>query len=200
MDRGSSEKAPPLRFEQHEKQFMNIALAEAWKALQVGEVPVGCALVHSPESTSGKRGSLLATGSNRTNLKCDATCHAEFEAMQKVLRNAGGWGKAQELLRDCVLFVTVEPCIMCAAALARMHIKAVYFGCRNPKFGGNGSILSLHDEPLETNSRAYPSFSGLMADEAVSLLREFYGTGNPNAPKPQRAVVTCKPNLMDLGV
>ena len=94
----------------------------------------------------------------------------------------------KDILRGCELYVTVEPCIMCAAALARIGIKRVYYGCRNDKFGGNGSILSCHSlesmsSDLDTSYHVVP---GVLENEAVELLREFYSRGNPKAPVPHR--------------
>ena len=157
-------------FDEYDRVFMGEAIKAANVALDIGEVPVGCVLVRG--------GNVIAEGSNRTNLTCNATRHAELEAIDHVIRNSC---RPQDALRDCELYVTVEPCIMCAAALARMKIKRVTYGCPNDKFGGNGSILKLHTKP-QMYGHSYPSRGGLCASEAVDLLRSFYARNNPHAP------------------
>lgn len=115
-----------------------------------------------------------------------------------------GWGSNQPLfpvsiLSQCHLYVTVEPCIMCAAALTQVGIGRVVFGCRNDKFGGCGSILSLHELPVESEDDVssdgkclaplncgYPIVAGVMEQEAINLLRSFYNRENFNAPDDKR--------------
>lgn len=128
----------------------------------MGEVPVGCVIV--------SEGIIIGKGRNRTNESGNATRHAEFEAIDEALANTTATGSTWEL------YVTVEPCIMCAAALGIMQIKKVYFGCANPRFGGCGSVLSIH----ETDGTAYPVEGGIMKDEAILLLRQFYQRENEN--------------------
>lgn len=101
-----------------------------------------------------------------------------------------------ENFSNCILYVTCEPCIMCASALSILGIKEVFYGCANEKFGGCGSILSLHlsnSEPLNSGGipqgKGFKCTGGIKASEAVSLFRGFYEQGNPNAPKPHRPVV-----------
>ncbi|KAK1319988.1 hypothetical protein QJS10_CPB04g00571 [Acorus calamus] len=102
--------------------------------------------------------------------------------------------EVSEKFSNCDLYVTCEPCIMCAAALSFLGIRAVYYGCANDKFGGCGSILSLHESNSKQASSAvgqgknFKCTGGIMASEAISLLRSFYEQGNPNAPKPHRQV------------
>ena len=83
-------------------------------------------------------------------------------------------------LRGLDLFVTVEPCIMCAAALSRLRIRRVCFGCHNERFGGCGSVMALHEDGGGGCGAPYPIVSGVRADEAISLLREFYSRSNPS--------------------
>mmetsp|Transcript_23038 Transcript_23038/g.36052 ORF Transcript_23038/g.36052 Transcript_23038/m.36052 type:complete len:152 (+) Transcript_23038:348-803(+) len=126
--------------EDEDAEFMKLAEAEAELALAEGEVPVGCVIV--------KRGKLVVGGHNLTNLNRDATQHAEMVAIDRIWK-----GETEEfeemrqgaLLSQCTLYVTCEPCIMCAAALAMLQVNRVVFGCANDKFGGNGSVLSLHE-------------------------------------------------------
>jgi tRNA-specific adenosine deaminase 2 len=102
----------------------------------VGEVPVGCVIVH--------RGNIIAHGRNATNASLNATRHAEIEAIDRIVGEHGAAG-ALELLRECVLYVTVEPCVMCAAALRIVGLQSVVYGCGNERFGGCGSVLSIHE-------------------------------------------------------
>ena len=85
----------------------------------------------------------------------------------------------------CALYVTCEPCIMCASALSQLGIAKCYFGCRNDKFGGCGSVLSVHDDALG-DAPAISAVSGVREDEAVALMRLFYAQENVNAPEPQK--------------
>ncbi|XVE68247.1 hypothetical protein DITRI_Ditri09bG0052900 [Diplodiscus trichospermus] len=129
-----------------------------------------------------------------------ATRHAEMEAIDVLLekwrRDGLSKSEVSENFSKCVLYVTCEPCIMCAAALSILGIKEVYYGCVNEKFGGCGSILSLHSSCSEPTicgevprRKGFKCTGGLLASEAVSLFRSFYEQGNPNAPKPHRPLV-----------
>ncbi|CAM9644478.1 unnamed protein product [Discosporangium mesarthrocarpum] len=153
---------------------MRAALDEAKKALTVGEVPVGCVLVHNKDLL------VVSSGHNETNLSCNATRHAELVALDRVIQ------EGPELLKECDLFVTCEPCIMCAAALGEVQIRRVVFGCKNDRFGGCGSILSINDCSLPIAHHQYPCKSGVLADEAVSLFKTFYARENARAPEPKR--------------
>jgi len=115
--------------------YMRKALEEGEKGLELEEVPVGCVIVH--------KSTIIATGYNLTNHTRNATRHAEFVAIDKILLHSNGQFTA-DIFQECELYVTCEPCIMCASALLLLRIKIVYFGCRNERFGGCGSVLSLH--------------------------------------------------------
>lgn len=169
--------------------FMELAIAEAKLALERLEVPVGCVIVENKK--------VIASGSNRTNETRNATRHAEMEAIDSLLQQWQKDGLSQsdvaKRFSECVLYVTCEPCIMCAAALSYIGLKEVYYGCANDKFGGCGSILSLHSTSSDNSNiaetKGYKCTGGIMASEAVSLFQTFYERGNPNAPKPHRTVV-----------
>ncbi|OMJ77436.1 hypothetical protein SteCoe_22953 [Stentor coeruleus] len=146
--------------------FMQNALDLAKIALDTGEVPVACVIV--------KDGHIIGEGHNLTTVMKNATKHCEFIAVEDAKT------KHPDIsFQDAILYVTCEPCIMCAEFLALIGIKKVYFGCYNQKFGGNGSILNLHEG-------RYESIGGLYQEEAVNLLKIFYGRGNPNAPPHKR--------------
>ncbi|XP_076938424.1 tRNA-specific adenosine deaminase TAD2-like [Bidens hawaiensis] len=170
----------------HTVAFMKLALEQAKIAFDSLEVPVGCVIVMD--------GKVISCGRNRTNETRNATRHAEMEAIDvlldewKILKLSKA--EVSEMFSKCCLYVTCEPCIMCAAALSFIGIKEVYYGCANDKFGGCGSILSLHTTSCEEDGgKSYKCSGGIMAEEAVSLFRNFYELGNPNAPKPHRQPV-----------
>ncbi|KAF9892394.1 tRNA(adenine34) deaminase [Aspergillus nanangensis] len=113
--------------------FMQQALNMGERALEEGETPVGCVLVYDNK--------IVGCGMNDTNRSMNGTRHAEFIAIEQLLQS-----HPKSILQSTDLYVTVEPCVMCASALRQYRIRSVYFGCRNERFGGTGSILSLHSE------------------------------------------------------
>ncbi|XP_022135334.1 tRNA-specific adenosine deaminase 2 [Momordica charantia] len=171
--------------------FMELAIQQAKLALNSLEVPVGCVIVED--------GMVIATGRNRTTETRNATRHAEMEAIDILIeawkRDGLSTSEVADKFSKCKLYVTCEPCIMCASALSILGIKEVYYGCANDKFGGCGSILSLHLGSCEAHTsgnrqgRGFKCTAGTMASEAVALFRSFYEQGNPNAPKPHRPLV-----------
>lgn len=150
-------------------RYMREALAEGKNALERGEVPVGCVFVDVAKDE------VVARGSNQTNATRNGTSHAELVCIQDLATRCAGD------LSSCELFVTCEPCIMCAAALRMLRIKAVYFGCHNDRFGGNGSVLSLHGGP-----DSYPVHPGILKAEAIELFQDFYTMENRRAPEAKR--------------
>ncbi|XP_074573536.1 tRNA-specific adenosine deaminase TAD2 isoform X2 [Curcuma longa] len=176
-----------------ELRFMELALEQARLALEKLEVPVGCVIV--------KDGKVISSGCNHTSATRNATRHAEMEAIDTLLEEWQKIGFDQlevaDRLSECDLYVTCEPCIMCATALSILGIRKVCYGCANDKFGGCGSVLSLHEitEKLARGAlpgKGFECEGGVMADEAVALFRCFYEQGNPNAPKPHRPVRICQ--------
>uniref|UniRef100_A0A8C4QQU3 CMP/dCMP-type deaminase domain-containing protein n=1 Tax=Eptatretus burgeri TaxID=7764 RepID=A0A8C4QQU3_EPTBU len=124
---------------------------------------------------------VVCRGSNEVNVTKNATRHAELVAADEVL----SWCQKQSLAPDSVfphttLYVTVEPCIMCTAALRFLRIKAVVYGCRNERFGGCGSVLSVHSDNLPNTGKSYQCISGHRAQEAVDMLKSFYRGQNPH--------------------
>lgn len=157
------------------QRFMRLALEEATRALNGGEIPVGCVIVKGDE--------VIATGSNRTNDSRNGCRHAEIEAIDYLVLQRG---LDVSEFRCCELYVTCEPCIMCAAALSLVGIGRVYFGCRNERFGGNGSILSVHQEAERLSQHSYPIEEGLLKDEAIEIFQRFYMSENRRAPEQKR--------------
>ncbi|KAK1444290.1 cytidine deaminase [Babesia gibsoni] len=160
-------------------RFMDEAIAEARGALERGEVAVGCVIVDKEE------GVVVARAGNSTNQKHNSTWHCEFGAIDTLFSLVPGGKIGSDNKEDLhkfmsryALFVTCEPCIMCTTALQIVGLTQVYYGCRNEKFGGCGSVLSLHTgygslSPLNCHG-------GTQAGEAIALLQTFYSSGNPN--------------------
>ncbi|KAI0074480.1 cytidine deaminase-like protein [Panus rudis PR-1116 ss-1] len=170
--------------------WMKVAMEMAEEALGASEVPVGCVFV--------RNNTVIAKARNRTNELRNATRHAELEAIDEILSD-------KELtpnrmirypLSETTLYVTVEPCIMCASALRQMGIKEVYYGCGNERFGGCGSVLGVNEAYVNQNFATivaldhprhppYKAEGGYLREQAIMVLRRFYITENTNAPKPK---------------
>ncbi len=154
-------------------ELMREALKEAHVAFHKGEVPVGCVIA--------RNGQVIARGQNKPNQSKDATTHAEFVAIDELVEREGD----SYVFHDCDLYVTVEPCIMCASALLILGFRRVFFGCSNQRFGGCGSVLTLCDRD-QVPYAGYECIAGLYGDEAIALLKRFYETANPNIPESER--------------
>lgn len=150
--------------------YMGKALEMAEKALTTGETPVGCVFVAN--------GAVIGSGMNDTNKSFNGTRHAEIVAISEVLES-----HPSSVFAFTDLYVTVEPCIMCASILRQYRIRSVYYGCGNERFGGNGSVLSIHLDP--SIDPPYASHGGLYREEAIMLLRRFYIQQNEKAPNPR---------------
>jgi tRNA(adenine34) deaminase len=144
-----------------DEHFMRLALREAERALEHDDVPIGCVLVHS--------GEVVGAAPNERELRGDPTAHAEIIALREAARALGGWR-----LLDTVLYVTLEPCAMCAGAIVLARVPRVVYGTVDPKAGAAGSVLDVLGEP-RLNHRPEVA-GGLLAEESAALLREFFGT------------------------
>lgn len=140
---------------------MKIALEEARKAEAHGDVPIGAAIFRD--------GELLARAGNERELRRDPTAHAEVLAIQAAAAALGGWR-----LPGATLYVTLEPCAMCAGAIVLARIPTVVFGARDPKAGAAGSVLDVLAEPA-LNHRP-EVIAGVLEEECAALLREFFAT------------------------
>ena len=138
---------------------MALALDEARLAGSVGEVPVGAAVV--------KDGRIVATGRNRPRAAHDPTAHAEIEAIRAAARLCG-----DERLAGCDLYVTLEPCTMCAAAISFARIRRLYYGASDPKGGAVESGVRFFEAP--TCHHSPEVYGGLRESEAAELLRDFF--------------------------
>jgi tRNA(adenine34) deaminase len=142
---------------------MRLALAQADAARQAGEVPVGAVIVRR-----GAEGlELIASGHNRPITTHDPTAHAEIVALREAARRLGNYR-----LPECELFVTLEPCAMCAMALMHARFKRVVFGATDPKTGAAGSVLNLFAEPRLNHHTAVTG--GVLAEPCGEILRAFF--------------------------
>src|SRR5216684_8111498 len=139
--------------------FMEQALAEARAASQGGEVPVGCVIVRD--------GALIARGRNATMAARDPTAHAEMLAIR-----AAAAALASERLADCDLYVTLEPCPMCAAAISFARIRRLYYGAPDPKGGAVENGVRFYESP--TCHHRLEVYGGMGESEAAVLLRDFF--------------------------
>ena len=143
---------------EHEK-YMHEALALAREAAAGGEVPVGCVIV-SPD------GVIVGRGRNRREELPDATAHAEVEAIRAACAALGTWN-----LSGCALFVTLEPCPMCAGAIINSRLSPVIYGAKEPNSGSVGSVINLFEERYGHRPAVY---GGVLAEECAALLAEFF--------------------------
>jgi tRNA(adenine34) deaminase len=139
--------------------FMEMALDEARAAGEAGEVPVGCVIVHD--------GAVLARAGNRTLADADPTAHAEMVAIRAAAAMLGS-----ERLTACDLYVTLEPCAMCAGAVSFARIRRLYYGASDPKGGAVDSGVKFFASP--TCHHQPEVYSGLAEAEAAALLKEFF--------------------------
>lgn len=163
-------------------QFMRIAIKLARYALDHGETPVAAILVHKPTNA------ILGYGMNDTNRSGCGIAHAEFEAVAQLKKRIGR-DKLVRLAPQIALYVTVEPCIMCASMVKQLGIGRTVFGCGNERFGGNGTVLSINKDPATPFGGASMSklevIPGILRKEAIMLLRYFYVRQNDRAPVPR---------------
>ena len=150
-----------MSFFPRDEYFMRLALREAEAALEHDDVPIGCVMVQG--------GELIAAARNERELRGDPTAHAEILALREAARHLGNWR-----LLDTVLYVTLEPCAMCAGAIVLGRVPRVIYAAPDPKAGAAGSVLDVLAEP-QLNHRPEVS-GGLLAEEAAALLRTFFGS------------------------
>ena len=142
----------------HEK-YMKAAIKQAKKAYDLGEVPIGCVIVHE--------GKIIGRGYNRRNTDKNTLAHAEITAINKASKKIGDWR-----LEECTLYVTLEPCQMCAGAIVQARITEVAMGCMNPKAGCGGSILNILEMP-EFNHQV-KVVRGILEESCSQMLKDFF--------------------------
>lgn len=142
-----------------EEKFMGEALKQAAKAASIGETPIGAVIVHN--------GKIIARGYNKRETKKNALMHAEIIAIDKACKKLGGWR-----LPDCDIYVTLEPCPMCAGAIVNARINNVYFGAYDYKSGCAGSKTNLFEAGLFNHNVNVTG--GIMEKECANILTEFF--------------------------
>jgi tRNA(adenine34) deaminase len=144
-----------------DEYFMRLALREASRALEHDDVPIGAVIVHN--------GEVVGAGHNEREVRADPTAHAEMVALREAARALGSWR-----LLDSVMYVTLEPCAMCAGAIVLARVPRVVFGTRDPKAGAAGSVLDVLHEP-RLNHRPQVQ-SGLLDEDCADILRAFFSS------------------------
>ncbi len=142
-----------------QEKYMKQAIREARKAYALGEVPIGCVIVNE--------GKIIGRGYNRRNTDKSTLSHAEITAIKKASKKMGDWR-----LEGCTLYVTLEPCQMCAGAIVQARIDEVVMGSMNPKAGCGGSVLNLLEMP-EFNHQVKVT-RGIMEEECSQMLTNFF--------------------------
>lgn len=142
-----------------DEYYMQEALKEARKAFDLGEVPVGCVIVRD--------GEIIARGHNLTETEKDPTVHAEMNALREAAKKLGGWR-----LPGCSVYVTCEPCSMCAGAMVWARIEKLYIGADDPKAGACGSVLNVA-QSSSLNHRIQIE-RGILKDECGQIMKDFF--------------------------
>jgi tRNA(adenine34) deaminase len=140
---------------------MRLALREAERALENDDVPIGAVVVHE--------GEVIGAAHNERELRNDPTAHAEMLALREAARSLANWR-----ILDAALYVTLEPCAMCAGAIVLARVPRVIYGAADPKAGAAGSVLDVLDEPRLNH---HPTVTGgLLAQDSAELLRDFFAS------------------------
>ena len=142
-----------------EEKFMKEALREAQKAYEKLEIPVGAVIV--------KDGKIIARAHNQKETKFDTTCHAEILAIQKASKKLKSWR-----LLDCEMYITLEPCSMCAGAIINSRIKKVYIGTMDEKTGAVGSVFNLFNDYTFNHKVEYET--GILKNECEDIIKSFF--------------------------
>lgn len=150
-------------------KYMKDAIKQAKKAFQIKEVPIGCVIVHENK--------IIARGYNKRNTSKNPLAHAELIAIRKASKAVGDWR-----LEDCTMYITLEPCQMCAGAIVQSRMKRVVIGSMNPKAGCAGSILNLLEMP-QFNHRVEVT-RGVLDEECSAMLSEFFKKLREDKKKP----------------
>jgi tRNA(adenine34) deaminase len=150
-----------VQFFPRDEYFMRLAIREAQAALDHDDVPIGAVVVHD--------GEVIGAGRNERELRQDPTAHAELLALREASRSLGSWR-----VLDAVLYVTLEPCAMCAGAIVLARVPRVVYGTADPKAGAAGSVLDVLAEPRLNHRPAVAG--GLLAAECAALLTGFFGS------------------------
>lgn len=159
LEKEAEEQRLQILQEKKDCKYMKEAIRQAKKAAQIGEVPIGCVIVHEDK--------IVGRGYNRRNTDKSTLSHAEITAIRKASKVLDDWR-----LENCTLYVTLEPCQMCAGAIVQARIPRVVMGCMNPKAGCAGSILNIL-EMKEFNHQVIVK-KGILEEECSNLLKDFF--------------------------
>ena len=168
LDQAREEEKADQAQQEKDTLFMREAIRQAKKAADLGEVPIGCVIV--------KGDKIIARGYNRRNTDHSTLSHAEITAIRKASNKLKDWR-----LSDCTLYVTLEPCQMCAGAIIQARLSRVVMGCMNPKAGCGGSILNIL-EMKEFNHQA-EVIRGVEKEECARILKDFFKGLRSSEPK-----------------
>lgn len=144
---------------EEKERYMKQAIRLARKAADIGEVPIGCVIVYE--------GKVIGRGYNRRTTDHNALAHAEIAAIRKACKKMGDWR-----LEDCEMYVTLEPCQMCAGAIVQARMKKVYIGCMNPKAGCAGSVLNILQ--VEKFNHQVEIEQGILGEECSKMMTDFF--------------------------
>ena len=151
-----------------DERFMLEALKQAKKAASIGETPIGCVIVRTRDyEGNALEPAIIARGYNRRNTEKNPLAHAEISAIRKAAKKLGDWR-----LEGCTMYVTLEPCQMCAGALVQSRIDRVVIGCMNPKAGSAGSIVNLLQEPRFNHQAEITA--GVLQEDCSALMKQFF--------------------------
>ena len=142
-----------------DEKYMREAIKQARKAAKIDEVPIGCVIVYD--------GKIIARGYNRRNTDKSTLAHAEIIAIRKAAKVIGDWR-----LEDCTMYITLEPCPMCAGAIVQARIPRVVVGAMNPKAGCAGSVINLLQ--MDGFNHKAELTSGVLVDECRTMLQDFF--------------------------
>ncbi len=142
-----------------QEKYMKEAIRQARKAAALGEVPIGCVIVY--------KGRIIGRGYNRRNTDKNTLAHAEITAINRASKKMGDWR-----LEGCTLYVTLEPCQMCAGAIVQARIDQVVMGAMNPKAGCCGSVLNLLE--VSAFNHQVRAVRGILEEECAQLLTDFF--------------------------
>lgn len=142
-----------------DEKYMKAAISQAKKAAAIGDVPIGCVIVHEDK--------IIARGYNRRTADKSVLAHAEIIAIKKACKKIGDWR-----LEDCTMYITLEPCPMCAGAIVQARIPRVVIGCMNPKAGCAGSVLDLlHEDGF---NHQVETENGILGDICSQMMKDFF--------------------------
>lgn len=159
-----------------EEKYMREAIRLARKAAALKEVPIGCVIVHD--------GRVIGRGYNRRTMDKNVLAHAEIIAIKKACKKIGDWR-----LEGCTMYVTLEPCPMCAGAIVQARIPRVVIGCMNPKAGCAGSVLNMFHE--ERFNHQVETEIGLLREECSQMLKDFFKTLREEGKKKKKGEELC---------